>query len=559
MGQSSITDGLVNAAVMDHSVNVEVEHSQEHRLGSSARADDCADPQPAKNGTSLPNAELPSQSLFKCGTTGGYNLYSSNRTKDMSKSAHISRHRMTSLQRTRPWHSCTHRTASTNSWRWGTHVPSAAARSDKTYYVAFDERWRIVGVFRESDTSAKEAFVYHNAGASGYGGSSYIDDCILRDRDHNSGWAAAADGTLEQRRYYCQNWRHDVVALIKSDGKIAERDRYLSYGTSFGSPLADATFDGIVNASDTTQVNTDWGANYHVRSDFNLDGAVGAADSAEVTANSGKTLGWGTLSDMTNVANRKGYAGYEIDVAIGKLYHVRHRALSTELGRWLRRDPMGYASSKNLVAYGTESVLAGTDPLGLQFWNPPPPRLWSDSDCETFLNELSMTDLRLKVLLELIRTQCRHGAILECCPAGSPECALGNCGQFNPAIADDRVCICVDPSGLPVCPGEIVETLIHELIHMWQHCVGCMITGCDPAQWCLCREIGAFEHDTGGCLRGGSVTDKCRALCEDYQDNCGYDSFEHCVFDCEELYPRCFSYAPQFTDPPDDSCWPCIE
>ena len=256
---------------------------------------------------------------------------------------------MTSLQRTRPWHSCTHRTASTNSWRWGTHVPSAAARSDKTYYVKHDERWRIVAVFLESDTSAKEAIVYHNAGASGYGGSSYIDDCILRDRDHNSGWTSAADGTLEQRRYYCQNWRHDVVATIKSDGKIAERDRYLSYGTPFGSPLADATFDGLVSAADTTQVNTDWGANYHVRSDFDLSGTVGAADLAEVTANNGKTLGWGTLSDMTNVANRKGYCGYDIDIAVNKLYHVRHRVLHTELGRWLRRDPMVYVDGPNMT------------------------------------------------------------------------------------------------------------------------------------------------------------------------------------------------------------------
>ena len=283
------------------------------------------------------------------------------------------------------------------AWKSDSEPDGDVDASDKTYYVAHDERWRIVAVYRESDTSPKEEFVYHNAGASGYGGSSYIDDCILRDRDHNSGWTSAADGTLEQRRYYCQNWRHDVVALIKSDGKIAERDRYLSYGTPFGSPLADATFDGTVSASDTTQVNTDWGANYHVRSDFNLDGAVGAADSAEVTANSGKTLGWGTLSDMTNVANRKGYAGYELDIAIGKLYHVRYRVLHTEIGRWLARDPLVRETLFLTVLlnetvnrqwrrgatdefctdgpssywYGLSSPLYGSDPQGL-LWIPYP-------------------------------------------------------------------------------------------------------------------------------------------------------------------------------------------
>ena len=250
------------------------------------------------------------------------------------------------------------------AWKSDSEPDGDVDASDKTYYVKHDERWRIVGVFRESDTSAKETFVYHNAGASGYGNASYIDDVILRDRDHNSGWTSAADGTLEQRRYYCQNWRHDVLALIKSDGKIAERDRYVSYGTPFGSPLADATFDGTVNASDTTQVNTDWGANYHVRSDFDLSGTVGAADLAEVTANNGKTLGWGTLSDATNVANRKGYAGYEIDIAISKLYHVRYRVLSTELGRWMRRDPSGYVDGLSVVAYARSNPLAGIDPFG---------------------------------------------------------------------------------------------------------------------------------------------------------------------------------------------------
>jgi RHS repeat-associated protein len=244
--------------------------------------------------------------------------------------------------------------------------PSAAqaATTDKTYYVAFDERWRIAAVLRESDASAKETFVYHTPGNSGYGGSGYIDDVILRDRDHNSGWTSAADGTLEQRRYYCQNWRHDVVAMIKSDGKIAERDRYLSYGTPFGSPLADATFDGTVSAADTTQVNADWGANYHVRSDFNLDGAVGAADSAEVTANTGKTLGWGTLSDTTNVGNRKGYAGYEIDIAINKVYHVRYRVLHAELGTWLTRDPLGYVQGMNIYTYGSAMPTMVVDPDG---------------------------------------------------------------------------------------------------------------------------------------------------------------------------------------------------
>ncbi len=45
------------------------------------------------------------------------------------------------------------------------------------------------------------------------GASSYIDILILRNNDANTAWPAASDGTLEERIYYCHNWRGDVVAL----------------------------------------------------------------------------------------------------------------------------------------------------------------------------------------------------------------------------------------------------------------------------------------------------------------------------------------------------------
>ena len=42
----------------------------------------------------------------------------------------------------------------------------------------------------------KEQFVYHNSGLHGAGGSGYIDAVILRDRDANTAWETASDGTL---------------------------------------------------------------------------------------------------------------------------------------------------------------------------------------------------------------------------------------------------------------------------------------------------------------------------------------------------------------------------
>ena len=112
---------------------------------------------------------------------------------------------------------------------------------DPWFHFVYDDRWRITATYRAShygswtiDASPKERFVHHAAGLAGGGGSSYIDSVILRDRDANTAWATQADGTLESRVYYCQNWRADVVALCTSDGKLLSQARYDPYGVPFG-------------------------------------------------------------------------------------------------------------------------------------------------------------------------------------------------------------------------------------------------------------------------------------------------------------------------------------
>ncbi len=60
---------------------------------------------------------------------------------------------------------------------------------------------------------------------------------ILRDKDANIAWSAASDGTLEERIYYCLNWRGDVVALIDDTADQVEQVRYSSYGVPFGLPM----------------------------------------------------------------------------------------------------------------------------------------------------------------------------------------------------------------------------------------------------------------------------------------------------------------------------------
>jgi RHS repeat-associated protein len=64
--------------------------------------------------------------------------------------------------------------------------------------------------------------------------------------------------------------------------------------------------------------------------------------------------------------NRKGYAGYEGDSSLSAVWHVRHRVLESRLGRWLRRDPLGYVDGMSLSAYVGCLPVAVIDPTGGQ-------------------------------------------------------------------------------------------------------------------------------------------------------------------------------------------------
>jgi RHS repeat-associated protein len=237
--------------------------------------------------------------------------------------------------------------------------------------------WRQVAVYRDQDANPKEAFIYHAAGLAGMGGSSYIDSVILRDRDNTAcgtgcdPWLQSSDGTLEQRRYYVQNWRADVTALLKSTGEPVEWIRYTAYGTPTVHPIADINGDGSVTSADYTA----WTNLYNngisttavfLNPDLNRDDAYpDQADDdyfveqyAEAVA---KASGFDQLS---TIGNRKGYAGYERDESL-TMWHVRHRVLDSKSGKWTRKDPLGYIDGVSDVEYGRSKVLITVDALGL--------------------------------------------------------------------------------------------------------------------------------------------------------------------------------------------------
>ena len=243
-------------------------------------------------------------------------------------------------------------------------APAGVTAADKWFHYAYDERWRQVATFREDDSDPKEEFLPHQAGLDGSGGSSYIDLVVYRDRDANTAWTSASDGTLEEKVYFCQNWRADVSAIVAINGDLVEWVKYSAYGVPFGMPGGDTDSDGDCDSTDITQVQT-WinSSAYDVRADVDLDGDVDSRDKSDLQASyEGETLGWEALSW---VGSTRGYAGAETDARVQA--HVRHRVLSCGLGRWLRRDPIGYwGGTSNLFEYARSTPHSSIDPSGLR-------------------------------------------------------------------------------------------------------------------------------------------------------------------------------------------------
>jgi RHS repeat-associated protein len=259
---------------------------------------------------------------------------------------------------------------------WQYDVDSSATLStSEQFYFVFDDRWRIVATVRAGDANPKEAFAYHAAGFAGSGGSSYIDSAIMREKDANTGWTAASDGTLEERVYYVQNWRSDVVAILDAAGNPLEEIRYSAYGSPSVHPIADVNHDGLVNSTDQTV----WGDLYneipstgvYAHNNLNRDELFPSDlddDSffnARYTATSGGQYGFRKLSSL---GNRKGCAGYEWDVS-ATVWHVRHRVLDSESGKWTRMDPLGYVDGASVYEYVASEPLAHLDPWGLASWS----------------------------------------------------------------------------------------------------------------------------------------------------------------------------------------------
>jgi RHS repeat-associated protein len=244
-----------------------------------------------------------------------------------------------------------------------------AAEGEDWTRLVYDARWRIVATYKidvsQDEEALSERFVYHAAGLDGLGGGSYIDALVLRDRD------ADGNGSLEERHYYCQSWRHDVVAIIDHQGRQIEHMRYTPYGVPISIPMSDKDRNGELEQADVdamvaaiTAYTNPSGSGYQVEFDNDLDGDIDFTDLsltiAQMNAIGTDPIGRRVLSAY---GHRAGYAGYQWMPAAG-LYHVRHRWYDSENGDWLSPNPLSYVDGLNLLQCARSSPVNRTDPAG---------------------------------------------------------------------------------------------------------------------------------------------------------------------------------------------------
>lgn len=246
--------------------------------------------------------------------------------------------------------------------------------TDKWEWSIYDPRWRRVAIFMvaggsaftgSADTSPKEQYVHHAAGVLGRG--SYVDSVVFRNRDQTNGNNGSADGTLENREYYAQNWRADVSVTMTSAGRILEWMKYSAYGVAQRIPLGDFNRDGQVDFFDDGDFATEYGG-LTAAADINYDGATNGTDNSQWTATFAEqgATPRGEVSQSTGVPaiNRLGYAGYFFEPSTQQ-YLVRNREFDPLVGVWDERDPIGYRDGSSLYPYVSSQPIIKYDPMGL--------------------------------------------------------------------------------------------------------------------------------------------------------------------------------------------------
>ncbi|MFO0831448.1 MAG: RHS repeat-associated core domain-containing protein [Phycisphaerales bacterium] len=258
----------------------------------------------------------------------------------------------------------------------------------------YDDQWRLTTVAeylppalagnQDGRTFIRERFIYH---ASGDGesfsmGPSGTDAPLARFIDANGDGDYSDAG--DRIDYYLTNRRGDVVAIVgpgtdlDSDGvmdvpgELRARVLYSTFGVPTLAHPLDMDRDGQVGPGDyvhdlaamaeavTRATQRAWANLASVNCITSPCGFDGSAAMAHFIANYPTT----DLDLRADLGSFPLYAGYWWDPHLS-MYHVRHRVYDPGAGRFLQRDPIGYAGGLNLYIYVGNMPYGFVDPMGL--------------------------------------------------------------------------------------------------------------------------------------------------------------------------------------------------
>jgi RHS repeat-associated protein len=237
-----------------------------------------------------------------------------------------------------------------------------------------------------------------------------------------------------------------------------------------------------------------WGTN-SPKCDLNLDGTINATDQSTQLGNTGVSRGF---AELTRNRNRLGFAGYAADSESAERWHVRHRVLKSKLGRWTKRDPIGYIDGGSVYAYVQSSPLFALDPSGLAC------TVWADCSLLTATSADCGT-VCMYLCLETRRSLTAGGDVLCTDLPRAPILWMRQDSLFS------YTCWAVDMCGFngtpPACPASVRDKKVYYHYDEWSHCSK---SECRAA--CKTTREGA-EFLCGLLPGGGVIPDAAEASC----------------------------------------------
>jgi RHS repeat-associated protein len=259
-------------------------------------------------------------------------------------------------------------------------------------------------------------------------GRRYVDELIFRDRDTD------ANGTLDERLYSLQDGNFNITAIADTSGAVVERFSYTPYGQR----------TVLTPNWQPTTTNFDWSL---------------------------------------------GHQGLVHDPDTGLIAN-RFRYLHPLLGRFVSRDPIGYlGGSMGLYEYVGSRPINSRDPLGLTI-----------EGKDAFIEGLKNADPKIAKMLDALLEDPQFKAMWEgidkdpnvilkvkSVPAWGAKDGIERFGVYEPDI--DTLTINPTKEEHLKNPAELLDTLIHEMIHA----VRDLLNPCSPD--ILPPDVTDWDHD----------------------------------------------------------------